>query len=78
MVTAVRKLVYATGEVARRLDDLQFTLGEGPCLDVFTAHRPLNGLDLDEVDGHRRTGWPGGIVVLVRARPFAAQSQITV
>jgi hypothetical protein len=36
----VRELVYASDTVARHLDELQFTLGEGPCLDAFFQNWP--------------------------------------
>ncbi len=29
------QLVHATDDVVAQLDELQFTLGEGPCLDAF-------------------------------------------
>ena len=31
----VRELVYATDALAQQLDELQFTLGEGPCVDAY-------------------------------------------
>lgn len=34
--TGVRDLVRATDALSYHLDELQFTLGEGPCLDVFS------------------------------------------
>jgi len=36
-----REMVYATDSVARELDELQFTLGEGPCIDAFRERRPV-------------------------------------
>jgi hypothetical protein len=35
-----RELVYATDAVAQQIDDLQFTLGEGPCLDAYRSASP--------------------------------------
>jgi GAF domain len=35
-----RELVYATDAVAQQVDDLQFTLGEGPCLDAYRSASP--------------------------------------
>src|SRR6476659_159265 len=32
-----RGTVCATDQIARRIEDLQFTLGEGPCYDAFTG-----------------------------------------
>jgi hypothetical protein len=36
----VRELLYTSDTVARQLDELQFTLGEGPCLDAFFQNWP--------------------------------------
>src|SRR5258708_37901555 len=36
-----RGVAHATDEVAARLDDLQFTLGEGPCVDAFAGGGPV-------------------------------------
>jgi hypothetical protein len=35
-----RELLYATDSLAQQLDDLQFTLGEGPCLDAYAKAVP--------------------------------------
>lgn len=36
-----RGLVYATNETSSGLEDLQLTVGEGPCLDAFTSGGPV-------------------------------------
>jgi hypothetical protein len=36
----VRDLVYATDATAHKIDELQFTLGEGPCLDAYRDNDP--------------------------------------
>ena len=56
MVTATgnRRVVCATDEVSARIEDLQFTLGEGVCVDAVQAGTPVLVGDLDE---------PGDIVV---------------
>jgi hypothetical protein len=36
----------ATDEVSTRIDELQFTLGEGPCADAVTHGRPVLAADL--------------------------------
>ena len=36
----------ASGPTARAIDELQFTLGEGPCLDSVVERRPVMVLDL--------------------------------
>ena len=48
--------VAASDTVSRRLDELQFTLGEGPCLDAYSLRRPVLEPDLF---GHGSTRWPG-------------------
>ncbi|MEH3154774.1 MAG: GAF domain-containing protein [Gordonia paraffinivorans] len=51
-----RDLVFATDVTAAHLDDLQFTLGEGPCIDAFTTQEPVlvGALADDSVTDH----WP--------------------
>jgi hypothetical protein len=53
----VRDLIYATDATAKRLDELQFILGEGPCLDSVIRNGPHLWADLDagEVEDFR---WP--------------------
>lgn len=43
----------AAGEL---IEELQFTLGEGPCLEAFATRRPVLECDLT---GERTTRWPG-------------------
>ena len=38
--------VYTTDDVSARLEELQFTSGEGPCVDAFDQHRPVDEPDL--------------------------------
>lgn len=45
----------ASGPAARAIDELQFTLGEGPCLDSVSGRSPVFVVDLADPD-HRR--WP--------------------
>ena len=33
--------IWASDEVAGHLDEVQFTLGEGPCLEALTDRRPV-------------------------------------
>ncbi len=46
----------SSGEMSRRLDELQFTLGEGPCLDAVSTGRPVLVPDLTSAAGQER--WP--------------------
>ena len=45
----------SSGEYARAYDELQFTLGEGPCLDSVTLRAPVLVADLADLDDTR---WP--------------------
>jgi hypothetical protein len=45
----------SSGEPARTYDELQFTLGEGPCLDSVAHHAPVLVPDLADPDDAR---WP--------------------
>jgi hypothetical protein len=53
---APQMTVAATDERARLLEELQFTLGEGPCIDAFSQGRPVSQPEL-AATGPRR--WPG-------------------
>jgi GAF domain-containing protein len=52
----VRDLVYATDAVAQQIDELQFTLGEGPCLDAY--HRREAQLLPDLIESSVTDRWP--------------------
>ena len=54
---ARRALVHATGRRAAGLDELGFTLGEGPCVDAFGSGGPVLVADLGAVGWRER--WPG-------------------
>lgn len=45
----------SSGVLSRRLDEFQFTFGEGPCLDAIVARRPVLVADLADPAEHR---WP--------------------
>jgi hypothetical protein len=45
----------ASGALARRYDELQFTFGEGPCLDSVTHRSPVLAVDLG---AHDEARWP--------------------
>ena len=47
--------LWASDEVARKLDDLQFSLGEGPCVEAFVYRRPVLVADLTK---HAHPRWP--------------------
>ena len=48
--------VHATNDVAARVEDLQFTLGEGPCVDAAKSRAAV--LIPSLADGERRHRWP--------------------
>lgn len=48
--------VAASDARSRSLEELQFTLGEGPCIDAYASRRPVLEPDL-QTHGSRR--WPG-------------------
>lgn len=45
----------SSGELSRRLDEFQFTFGEGPCLDAVRSGEPVSAVDLDDPAEQR---WP--------------------
>ncbi|BDX35094.1 GAF domain-containing protein [Mycobacterium antarcticum] len=51
-----RELLHATDAVAEHLDELQFLVGEGPCVDAYRRGRPITAADLDSERSHTR--WP--------------------
>lgn len=52
-----RGVVCATDEGSARVEELQFALGEGPCIDAASASSPVLIPDLDHSDGVG-TRWP--------------------
>lgn len=60
MVTATgnRGVVCSTNEAAARIEDLQFTLGEGPCVDAVNEGGPVLLPDLEDVDVVGSGRWP--------------------
>ena len=54
----------SSGDLSRRLDELQFTFGEGPCLDAVRQGRPVLVPDLDDPAEER---WPAFTGALLRS-----------
>ena len=52
----VRELIYATDPLAQRLDELQYTVGEGPCFDAYLDDAPQCYPELTNVAATGR--WP--------------------
>jgi len=46
----------ASSEMSRRLDEYQFTFGEGPCIDAAAGGKAVLAPDLNSPEEHR---WPG-------------------
>jgi hypothetical protein len=55
--------VWATDEVATRIDELQFRLAEGPCVEAFTSRAPVLVRDIAE-GVHEK--WPAFAAAAVR------------
>ena len=66
---ARRALVHATSRRAAELDELQFTLGEGPCTDAFRSGRPVLVADLGAAGWRER--WPGFAIASVTVEAAA-------
>jgi GAF domain-containing protein len=56
--TGNRGVVCATDEVSARIEDLQFTLGEGPCVDAAQFGAPVMVPDLRTPDDIVVDRWP--------------------
>ena len=63
--------VAATDVPALRLEDLQFTLGEGPCVDASRSGRPVLQPDLAATAPRRWPGFAGGALAAGVAAVFA-------
>jgi hypothetical protein len=53
-----RGVVCATNEASARIEDLQLTLGEGPCVDAVQAGMPIMVGNLDEPSDILVERWP--------------------
>jgi hypothetical protein len=56
--TGNRGVVCATDDVAAEIEDLQFSLGEGPCVDAVRAGAPVLIPDLDRPGDVTIDRWP--------------------
>ncbi|MGN9813674.1 GAF and ANTAR domain-containing protein [Micromonospora sp. BQ11] len=54
----VRGASAASDPVSERLEELQFTLGEGPCIDAFASRRPVLISDLGALVARADGRWP--------------------
>src|SRR4051812_32409985 len=53
-----RGVICATDDVAMRIEEMQVTLGEGPCIDAVTAGGPVLVPDLDSHHDLSPERWP--------------------
>src|ERR1700710_415479 len=51
-----RELIYATDNLAQQLDELQYTVGEGPCFDAYLDDKPQFHHELAGISEPSR--WP--------------------
>lgn len=61
--TNIRELVHATDTLAQQIDELQFTLGEGPCVDAYRQGDAVLCPALSDNDFQAR--WPAFTTELV-------------
>jgi GAF domain len=59
---ATRGTFGSSGELSRRLDEFQFTLGEGPCLDAVAKGRPMLAADLGAASEQRWPAYAGAVL----------------
>lgn len=59
--TGVRGVICATDEVAMRIEELQLTLGEGPCVDAVRHGGPILVPDLEDPHEVATDRWPAFI-----------------
>ena len=60
----------SSGDTSRALDELQFTYGQGPCIDAVASGRPVIAEDLDSPVEDR---WPALTEVTVPAAHFVPE-----
>jgi hypothetical protein len=74
----LRGSLHATDAVSASLEELQFTLGEGPCLDAYRQGRPVLVHDLGTDDPHRWAGFTSAAVDLGAGAVFGFPVQVGV
>jgi len=68
----MRVPLAASSPDASTAEQLQFTLGEGPCLDAFTAGRPILIPDVTDPASRAWSAWPAYTEQLLARTPFTA------
>lgn len=64
--------IGASDVPATRAEALQFTLGEGPCLDAYSSRCPVLTSDVQRPDSPARWRWPTYAAELTRRTPYRA------
>jgi ANTAR domain/GAF domain len=54
--TGARDIICSTDHVSAQIEELQVSLGEGPCVDAWTRRQPVMEPDLSHLEPGR---WPG-------------------
>jgi hypothetical protein len=67
----------SSGELSRRLDEFQFTFGEGPCLDAVSRGRPILVADLSDPEENRWPAFSGAVLGAGVRAVFALPVAIT-
>ena len=67
----------ASGDLSRRLDALQFTFGEGPCLDAVRDGAPVLVADLDDPTETRWPAFTGAVLKAGISAVFALPVTLT-
>jgi hypothetical protein len=66
----------SSGPLSRRLDEFQFTFGEGPCFDAHAQGRPVLVPDLAHADERRWPAFTAAVVDLGVAAVFALPATV--
>lgn len=59
---ATRGTFGSSGELSKRLDEFQFTFGEGPCLDAVLQGRPVLVEDIGHSEESRWPAFAGAVL----------------
>jgi hypothetical protein len=65
--TGTRQPLYGSDDAAQVMERLQFTVGEGPCVDASASGSPVLVPDIDELGGGVGTRWPAFLAEAAKA-----------
>src|SRR3954468_20023375 len=63
----IREVVSSTNDVAARIEELQLTLGEGPCIDAVRTGAPVLVPDIDKPQDVAVDRWPAFLTAAAEA-----------